>query len=611
MRLRSLLILGYSAVLTLAALGLGLGLITVLGLASTSEHMVRDNFRALDVASRLREMTSAQQLVVLSRLVETEGASVALIPPFQREADALLEEARNIAQTDGERKLIESVQESVDRLANSMTILAARPAAGVVDSTGGEQGFDREAETRDSVVSGFAAVSTAARAYYQYHHDEMQAGGLAIQHQSRRLALALGLLAGFTVLIGVLVSLRLAKRLSGPMERLAAAAQQLAGRDFDVRIPRSGLFETDHVAARFESMAEALRGFHALDLDRIVAERHRLDRVIAAIDDGLVIFDDAGRVERMNPVAELQLGFSAEQADGKRLSEITTLPDLEAEIDTLVASPTTELVGDSDLTVERDGEARTLSYSLLPFADAARPGLILVLRDVTEQRQFERMRTEFVLRAAHELRTPITSLRMALGLLEGKLPVAAGSREAELLKTMDDEVLRLVQLISDLLDLSRLYARSHPLKPEPCDPEELLRRCMHRFVPMVEDAGLRMGLTLDGPLGRASLDVSAIERVLDNLVANAVRHTPGGGLIELRARRDGERLFLAVRDNGEGIARRDRARVFEPFVQVGKRAGGSGLGLAMCRELVQQHGGDLRLASHPGHGSTFTVVLPV
>jgi len=413
------------------------------------------------------------------------------------------------------------------------------------------------------------------------------------------------------VLIGVLVSLRLAKRLSAPMERLAEAAQRLEGRDFNVRIARSGLFETDRVAARFESMAAALARFHAIDLDRILAERQRLDRVISAIDDGLVIFDDAGRIERMNPVAELQLGLDAEAVRGKRLADVTSLPALESEIDTLVDAPATELGGDTDLSVERDGETRSLAYSLLPFSDAARQGLILVLRDVTEQRQFERMRTEFVLRAAHELRTPITSLRMALGLLEGKLPLAPGSREAELLKTMDDEVQRLVRLISDLLDLSRLYARSHPLQPAPCDPAELLQRCRQRFAPMVEEAGLAMSVSVEGDLGVASLDMGAIERVLDNLVGNAIRHTPRGGSIDLIARRDESRLLVAVRDSGEGIARRDRARVFEPFVQIGKRPGGSGLGLAMCRELVQQHGGQLRLASRPGQGATFTMVLPV
>src|SRR5690606_13160334 len=107
-----------------------------------------------------------------------------------------------------------------------------------------------------------------------------------------RLAVALALLAGFTVLVGVLASLRLARRLSAPMERLAEAAERVAELDFAVRLPRSGLLEADRVAERFERMSEAIARFHAIDLERILGERRRLDHVISAIDDGLVIFDE-------------------------------------------------------------------------------------------------------------------------------------------------------------------------------------------------------------------------------------------------------------------------------------------------------------------------------
>jgi len=187
MRLRTLLIIGYSAVLTLAALGLGLGLITVLGLASTSEVMVRENFRALELASRLRELNSSQQLAVISRLAETEGSTAALIPPYQREANELLEQARAIAGSDDELSLIDAVQESVDRLAHSMSTLASGVNAGQSSGGGAEQGFDKETASRDSIVAAFAAVSTATRAYYRHHHEQMQIGGLAIQQQSYRL----------------------------------------------------------------------------------------------------------------------------------------------------------------------------------------------------------------------------------------------------------------------------------------------------------------------------------------------------------------------------------------------------------------------------------------
>lgn len=611
MRLRTWLILGYSAVLLLAALGLGLGLATVLGLAATSERMVGENFQALEVASRLRSLTSAQQRAVIARLAESEPGAMALLPPFQAEADSLLAEARAIARSNEALARVARLQEALDRLQLSV---AAKPVASAGDAElphapPGEVSLAPAGPI--SIVAAFAAVSEAAQEFYQYHHEAMVERGESIRRQSQRLALALGLLAAFTVLIGVMASLRLANRLAQPMERLAEAAARVAERDFDIRLQRSGLYEADRVAQRFEAMARALGRLQAMDLGRLLAERRRLDRVIAAIDDGLVILDESGRIERMNPVAESQLGLSLAKAEGKRVEEVLDLPQLAAEIHALGESPQLESEGDSDIELEREGEKRTLSYSLLPFSDAERPGLVLVLRDVTGQRRFERMRTEFVLRASHELRTPVTSLRMALGLLLDKLALAPGSREADLLQTLDEETQRLTRLLGDLLDLSRLYAGARALQREAQDPLPLLRRCQQRFAPIAADAGIALDLEAAPDLPWVAVDVQAMDRVLDNLLSNAIRHTPRDGSIALAARAEAGQLRIDVRDTGEGIARKDRARVFEPFVQVGARAGGSGLGLAMCRELVQMHGGRIRLASRPGEGATFSIELPL
>jgi NtrC-family two-component system sensor histidine kinase KinB len=266
---------------------------------------------------------------------------------------------------------------------------------------------------------------------------------------------------------------------------------------------------------------------------------------------------------------------------------------------------------DSDIELG-DGDTRqTLSYSLLPFSDMARRGLILVLRDVTEERKFERMRTDFVLRASHELRTPITGMRMALGLLEGKYEFPAGSREAELLDTLGEEMQRLVNLITALLDLSRLYAHKYDLVRKPARLQDLLQRAHARFRPQAEAAGVTLSHAVDPQLPSISIDSSAIERVLDNLIGNAIRHTPRDGRIALVAVRGDASLEVSVSDTGEGIAHADMARVFEPFVQIGKRAGGVGLGLAMCREIVHQHGGQMRLDATLGQGCRFSFSLPL
>jgi NtrC-family two-component system sensor histidine kinase KinB len=604
MRLRTWLILGYSAVLALASLGLGLGLVTVLGLEATSGTMVAENFGAIDLGSRLRTLTSAQQLLIAKRLGEGDAGAQLLMPTFMREARALLARARALGDPD------DPDHAAIERAEAALADVAGGVWLGVLDLGARAPPAGTSALSAE-VVRGFERLRGASLDYYDYHHRAMMERGTRIQRQSDRLAIAMALLGGSTVLIGVLVSLRLAERLSAPMERLAEAAAQVAQGDFEVRVGRTGLAEADLVAARFDDMTAALGRFHAMNLDRIVSESRRLDQVVAHIDDGLVIFDERGRIERINPVAGAQLGVDAEAAHGRRLDELVALPKLARDVGTLIDRPNANLTGNNEIQVGEQESPRTLSYSLLPFSDAARLGLILVLRDVTDVRQFERMRTDFVLRASHELRTPITGMRMALGLLQDKLEFAPESREAELLATLGEEMQRLVNLITALLDLSRLYSRSFALELAPLDVRDFLQRAEKRFAPMVQGAGLELVLAIESALPMVEADAGALDRVLDNLVGNAVRHTPRGGRIELGARRRGECVDVWVGDTGEGIAHADRARVFEPFVQAGKKPGGVGLGLAMCREIVSQHGGQLRLDSTPGQGACFTLSLPV
>ena len=601
-RLRTWLILGYGVVLAVAGLGLGLGLLSALDLANTSTRMAQDNIVAVDTASRLRRLASAQQLDLTMRLAHGDPAAADLMPDFTRQANALLVEAREHSNSAEDLAAIAKAQDALDGLDEAVRSASEGSAPG------------RPGVALDTaVVAGFEALRNAALEHYQRHYDRMVERSDSIHTQARRLAYALGLLALSTVAIGIWASIRIAARLSAPMEQLVRASDRVATGDFSVRTARSGVAESDRVAQRFDEMVAALGRFHAMNLDRIVAERRRLDQVIAHIDDGLVIFDENGWMERVNPVAALQLRLDPEAAIGHSIGELIDMPALDQEVVRLLANPGTTPAASADLVVgnEGDGERRTLAYSLLPFSDAARLGLILVLRDVTELRRFERLRTDFVLRASHELRTPITGMRMALGLLRDKVEFADGSRERELFTTLQQETERLVLLIGELFDLSRLYARTYPHAPAPSDPLELLQRAYQRFGPIADAAGIELALAAPTPLPTLDLDAGAIERVLDNLAANALRHTPAGGRVELGARADADRLALWVDDSGEGIRPQDRARIFEPFMQLGGKVGGAGLGLAMCREIVEQHRGRIALDSTPGRGSRFTVWLPI
>lgn len=339
-----------------------------------------------------------------------------------------------------------------------------------------------------------------------------------------------------------------------------------------------------------------------------VAGQRRSDAVLDAIGDGLVIFSADGHIERINSVAERQLGTEAGASIGKRFEDIAD-ETVGQRVEELLRAGELSSVKQPEIRIDRDGENRVLACSLHRFVDGD-AGVVLVMRDVTIQREFDKMRTEFVLRASHELRTPIASIRMGLGLLGEKFDFPPGSRDLELYETVQHELKRMVNLLTDLLDLSRLRMGEQTLERAPTDVAAILLDAKQRFDPVASESGISMETEIVPALPRLSLCRSALDRVMDNLINNALRHTPKGGTLTLSATRVNQQVRIAVTDTGEGIASNQQAMIFQPFVQIGNKRGGAGLGLAICREIVNQHGGEITVSSQLRRGTTFTIALP-
>ncbi|RMR57624.1 sensor histidine kinase, partial [Pseudomonas cichorii] len=395
------------------------------------------------------------------------------------------------------------------------------------------------------------------------------------------------------------------------IEALAKAADNIGQGNYEVTLPISSAAEMNLLTRRFGLMAEALRQHQATNVDELLAGQQRLQAVLDSIDDGLLMIDRQGRLEHLNPVAQRQLGWD-ESRLGRGLGEALEHPELDEQLFLILRGGTLEHAPE-DLGIDIDGESRLLTYSLTPVSHTKGHilGAVMVLRDVTEQRAFERVRSEFVLRASHELRTPVTGIHMAFGLLQERLHFAAESREADLLNTITEEMQRLMQLINDLLNFSRYQNGLQKLKLAPCSIKNLLEEARGRFEEQARLRDITLMLDIQEPVSHLHADQAQLERVLDNLLDNALRHTPESGLIRLQARRHGERAIISIEDNGEGIPYGQQGRIFEPFVQVGRKKGGAGLGLALCKEIVQLHGGRMGVYSRPGQGTQFYMALPL
>ncbi len=591
MNLRSRLFISSSALVTVALVGLLLGMFSVLQLTQVQSQAMTRNLQIIDASLGLRQELGKQVTLLLAEDLDREALNISdqqFKYWLQRAAESAADESDHYAIAEVERAYA-----SFDDLLISPTHVRS------------------ELLSNDHFGSAIDQLRGRLDVLQSRYINAVELEEKRTRERAWLIAGLIGLIGLAVLVIGFVTANSIAQRFGRPIEALAQAADQIGQGDFQVTLPLTPVAEISALSQRFGLMAESLREFKNSDVAALQAEQQRLQAVLDGIDDGLLIFDCAGRVEHVNPVAQRQLGWGQEQL-GQTLDVALQRADLAGQVQRILQS---ENIDETlpDLQVQIDGENRLLAYSLsgVNHGEGRLMCAVMVLRDVTEQRAFERVRSEFVLRASHELRTPVTGMLMAFSLLQERVQFAAESREADLLNTVDEEMHRLLKLINDLLNFSRYQNGLQTLELSSCALKPLLLQTQQRFSGQAAELMVSLQCEVHNELPDLQLDRLQIERVLDNLIANALRHCSLGGQIRLQARQQAEHVVFSVTDTGDGIPYSQQKRIFEPFVQISRKKGGTGLGLALCKEIVQLHGGQIGVHSRVGQGAQFYVTLPV
>lgn len=421
--------------------------------------------------------------------------------------------------------------------------------------------------------------------------------------EGRLFLLFLGVAAAWTV-----VAYGLARNLLQPLEIMLPSTKRIAAGDLEQRIEVDTDDELGLLAKNLNEMVDRLRS----NLRETSNEKNKVKAILASLQDAVLAVDQVGRVMFLNPAAEEMLGKREEEVRQKYLLEVIR----HHEVDRLAKD------------ILHKGEPAEIELRLFPvsprifrvhgapiIAEQGRiVGAVLSMRDITELRRLEQMRTEFVANVSHELRTPLTSIRgFVETLLEGALEDEKISRR--FLEIINSEARRLQRLIEDLLTLSRLEHHS----PEPvikgASLSQALDRVMEVVGPLAEEKGVELQVDIPPSLPPLCLPEHFLEQILLNLIDNGIKYTPTGGTVTVAASLEGGKARVEVRDTGIGIPEESLPRVFERFYRVDKarsrEMGGTGLGLAIVKHMVESHGGTVGVKSVLGQGSTFYFVVPI
>jgi len=469
--------------------------------------------------------------------------------------------------------------------------------------------------TRPEVVGALSGTrtfaqrtSTTVNEPLLYGAQRVELGGrsviLRMAAPLTRVEAAVDRLRGGVILTGVLVSFValvlawiLSVGLAWPLASLADQARKLAGGDLSLRVPTGRrVGEMENLAQAFNRLSAELQA----RMDELSGERDEIQRLLDSLDEGVLSLDPDGRIVRWNTACKELLAFPDDLVSGTAITSLVEDRSLK----------------DFLLRTARGIRARTevrIEERDLVLASHPLPGSggVAGILDVSEIRRLERVRRDFVANASHELKTPLTSIRgYAETLLEGD---PEGDPDGDLRETFLNSIfnntIRLQSMVDDLLDLSRLESGGWVADQQQVEVEVTAREA---FEP-IRDKAAGCSFDVQGS-GRALADPAGLSQVFRNLYENALRHTPPGGHIGVRVRRELDVVHVAVSDDGEGIPLQALPRIFERFYRAdSSRArdhGGTGLGLAIVRHLVSSMGGHVWAESEVGSGTTIHMTLP-
>ncbi|MBD2564054.1 MULTISPECIES: response regulator [Nostoc] len=345
----------------------------------------------------------------------------------------------------------------------------------------------------------------------------------------------------------------------------------------------------------------------------------RFARILDIADDAIISINGFQRITLFNQGAEKIFGYSAQEVIGQGLDLLLPQRFFQAHRQHVVD------FGQSPNIARRMGERREIygrrkdgtefpaEASISKIDMGKEIFYTVILRDVTERKQIERMKDEFVSVVSHELRTPLTSIYGSLGMLASGLLPTDSDQGKRLLQIATDSTERLVRLINDILDIERIESGKAKMEPEICDMVDLITQAVNVMQPLADKAGVT--LSISALSGQVLADCDRIVQTLTNLLSNAIKFSSAGSTVWLGAQQQGDEVVLTVKDTGRGIPTDKLESIFERFQQVdssdSRNHDGTGLGLAICKSIMQQHGGRIWAESVLGEGSTFYVTLPL
>ncbi|MGV3611737.1 MAG: ATP-binding protein [Fluviicola sp.] len=419
-------------------------------------------------------------------------------------------------------------------------------------------------------------------------------------------------------LIAFILLVQLPRNIARPIKELTESIRQIASRNYKQRVDFESHNEFGDLAKSFNVMAEKLDEYNSTQLAEVLYEKKRIETLINSMNDPVIGLDENKLIMFVNDKAINILGLSKTDLMGKSAQEVALSNDLlRSLIRTSDDSPDKEGKHAAPIRIfitgkEQYFEKEQVTISITPTGEREKHtiGDVIILRNITSFKELEFAKTNFMATISHELKTPISSIKMSLQLLEKEAGGIVDPGQQQLIHSIKEDSDRLLKITGELLNLSQIETGNIQLVLQPSNPYAMISHAVEAATKEAERYQVNIQVNEAEKVSEILVDTDKTQWVLINLLVNAIHYSPAGETVTVSLEQQENNVRFAVSDKGKGIDPKYTSRIFDRYFQVpGSNKSGSGLGLAICREFIEAQGGTIGVDSQPGQGSTFYFLI--
>ncbi|MDO1451471.1 ATP-binding protein [Rhodocytophaga aerolata] len=589
----------------------GLGAYYLRELARDSKAIIKDNYESVEYASNMMKLLDELQSLQVYYFFNPENSldTVKYQSLVNRFNKLLLAERQNITEI-GEAGLAASLAEDFK---DYLTIFEK--------GTGSLP--DKNSYYFNHVLPAYEPVKTQVAQVAEMNMQAILRKNQTAQQTADRVVAYMGLLGTASMIAALGFLILLPGYIANPLKQLTFSIEEIANRNYDKRLEFDSNDEYGNLATAFNTMAARLHEYERSNVSKLLFEKKRIETIIQHMQDAIIGLDENKYILFANPTALAIIGMQEVELVGNYAPDVASVNDLVRNLikELMIGRDSWEEAERRPLKIFANGKESFFSKEIVDVSSSKTPngkprliGHLIVLKNITRFQELDAAKTNFIATISHELKTPISSIKMSAKLLEDSRIGKVNEEQQKLIAHIREDSQRLLKITGELMDLAQVETGNIQLHIRETDPKEIVDYACHAVAFVAGQKQIEMKLHIPPSIAAVQADREKTVWVMINLLSNAIRYSPQEGKIEVTVLKQKDCIEFSVKDFGKGIEEKYVERIFDKFFQVpesNENFTGTGLGLAISKEFIGAQGGRIWVESTVGTGSTFKFLLPI